>query len=61
MLQDLLYKTAIRSVSGNTNIEVKALQTDSLKVEEGTLFIAVKGSAVDGHDFNESENEKGAK
>lgn len=61
MLQDLLYKTAIRSVSGNTNIEVKALQTDSRKVEEGTCFIAVKGSAVDGHDFIEAAIEKGAK
>lgn len=61
MLQELLYKTAIRSVTGNTGIEVNALHTDSRKVNEGSCFIAIKGSAVDGHQFIETAISNGAK
>jgi len=60
MLQDLLYKTAVRSVIGNTNIEISSLQTDSRRVEKGTCFIAVKGTAADGHNFIDAAIEKGA-
>ena len=34
--------------------------TDSRKVEEGFLFIPIKGERVDGHDFIPSVFEKGA-
>ncbi|OQP47771.1 UDP-N-acetylmuramoyl-L-alanyl-D-glutamate--2,6-diaminopimelate ligase [Niastella yeongjuensis] len=50
-LQDILYKVSIRSVHGNTNIPVRDLQLDSRKVSEGSVFIAVKGSATDGHQY----------
>lgn len=60
MLQELLYKTAIRSVVGKTDIDITALHTDSRKVDKGSCFIAVKGSAVDGHDFITAAIEKGA-
>jgi UDP-N-acetylmuramoyl-L-alanyl-D-glutamate--2,6-diaminopimelate ligase len=60
MLQELLYKTAIRSVNGITNIEVTALHTDSRKVEKGSCFIAVKGTATDGHEFIDAAINKGA-
>ena len=51
ILHDILYKVAIRSVKGNTNIEVNDLQIDSRKIGNGSCFIAVKGSAADGHLF----------
>jgi UDP-N-acetylmuramoyl-L-alanyl-D-glutamate--2,6-diaminopimelate ligase len=51
ILQDILYKVAITSVKGNTNIEVKDLQIDSRKTGAGCCFIAVKGSSTDGHTF----------
>jgi UDP-N-acetylmuramoyl-L-alanyl-D-glutamate--2,6-diaminopimelate ligase len=51
MLQDILYKVNIRSVTGSTAIEVKDLQIDSRKVSTGTCFIAIKGYATDGHQF----------
>lgn len=51
ILQDILYKVAIRTVKGNTNIEVNDLQIDSRKIGKGSCFIAVKGTAADGHLF----------
>jgi len=51
LLQDILYKSGIRSVTGRTDIEVKDVQIDSRKVATGSLFIAIKGVMVDGHQF----------
>ncbi len=50
-LLDILYKVAIRSVAGSTDTEIMDVQMDSRQVKEGTLFIAVKGVAADGHDY----------
>ena len=51
---------AIRSVAGNTGIEISDIQIDSRKVSKGCLFIAVKGVAADGHKFIEKAVESGA-
>ena len=50
-LQDILYKVSIRSVHGELGKEVDNLQTDSRLAGPGTLFIAVKGTHADGHQF----------
>ena len=60
ILQDILYKVAISSVKGNTNIDVTSLQIDSRKTSKGCCFIAVKGTAADGHAFIEKATENGA-
>ena len=60
MLKDILYKVSIRSVSGDTNISVSDLQSDSRKVSEGSCFIAIAGTAVDGHQYIDTAIEKGA-
>ena len=60
MLKDILYKVSIKSVNGDTNIAVKDLQTDSRKVSAGSCFIAVAGTAVDGHNFIDTAIEAGA-
>jgi UDP-N-acetylmuramoyl-L-alanyl-D-glutamate--2,6-diaminopimelate ligase len=49
--QELLYRVSIRSVQGNLEGKVKALYTDSRQVTEGSAFIALRGTQVDGHDF----------
>src|SRR5258708_5535074 len=60
VLRDILYKVKIRSVAGRTDIQVKDVQIDSRLVKIGSLFIAVKGAAVDGHQFIKKAIEGGA-
>lgn len=50
-LADILYKVPIKAVSGPTDIVVAEIQIDSRKVQKGSVFVAVKGSSSDGHDF----------
>ncbi|GHT34493.1 UDP-N-acetylmuramoyl-L-alanyl-D-glutamate--2,6-diaminopimelate ligase [Bacteroidia bacterium] len=47
-------------VEASSNPDILLIQSDSRKVEEGTLFVAVRGTAVDGHSYIESAIEKGA-
>lgn len=50
-LKDILYKVGIDAVSGSTERQIKQITFDSRKVKKGSLFIAIKGSLVDGHDY----------
>lgn len=50
-LKDILYKVPITSTSGDMNVEVKGICFDSRKVQPGYLFIAVKGTQSDGHEY----------
>ncbi|MET0393952.1 MAG: UDP-N-acetylmuramoyl-L-alanyl-D-glutamate--2,6-diaminopimelate ligase [Chitinophagaceae bacterium] len=60
LLRDILYKAAIRSVAGSTDADVSDMQTDSRKVTPGSVFVAVKGTAADGHAFIEKAEQAGA-
>ena len=60
LLQDILYKSGIRSVQGRTDIPVTDIQIDSRKVGPGSLFIALKGVKTDGHEFIENVVAAGA-
>ena len=51
ILKDILYGVSLRQVAGSTDVEVNQLQLDSRKVAVGDCFIALKGTAVDGHQF----------
>jgi UDP-N-acetylmuramoyl-L-alanyl-D-glutamate--2,6-diaminopimelate ligase len=50
-LQEILYKVSIRSIRGDRDRKVDNLQTDSRLAGPGTLFIALKGTHMDGHRF----------
>lgn len=41
----------VQSLKGTDNLDIKGIAADSRKVTEGFLFVAVKGTATDGHDF----------
>ncbi|MFZ1528841.1 MAG: UDP-N-acetylmuramoyl-L-alanyl-D-glutamate--2,6-diaminopimelate ligase [Ferruginibacter sp.] len=60
LLQDILYKTAVQAVNGNTGIEINSLQIDSRALQQGGCFIAIKGTAADGHQFIDAAIQKGA-
>lgn len=60
LLQDVLYKVRLQAVIGSTEVEVKGICIDSRKVQAGCVFIAVKGTAVDGHQFIDKAIESGA-
>ena len=60
LLQDILYKVPIRSVKGSLDVDIANLQMDSRKVGKGSAFIAIRGAAMDGHQFIQQVVESGA-
>ncbi|HEY4797700.1 MAG TPA: UDP-N-acetylmuramoyl-L-alanyl-D-glutamate--2,6-diaminopimelate ligase [Bacteroidia bacterium] len=50
-LKDILYKAGLVEVVGSTDISVASICFDSRNAERGSLFIAVKGTQSDGHQF----------
>lgn len=58
-LKDIL-KGIEAQVTGPVELEVKDLQFDSRQVADGTLFVAQRGTKVDGHQFISGAIEKGA-
>ncbi|REH00412.1 UDP-N-acetylmuramoyl-L-alanyl-D-glutamate--2,6-diaminopimelate ligase [Flavobacterium aquicola] len=53
ILKDILYKVAIESVTGSTEIVINQLHFDSRKIEANDVFVAIRGTISDGHDFIE--------
>ena len=60
LLKDILYRTCLEQVVGDTHVAVEALAFDSRKVAAGTAFVAVRGAAGDGHGFIDMAVGKGA-
>ena len=60
-LVSLLEKLEYTCLQGSTDQEVKNVIYDSRKVEEGSLFICIRGAVVDGHKFVPDVVAKGAK
>lgn len=50
-LKDILYKVRIEEVVGNTINNISNVTSDSRKAGPGVLFVAVKGTQTDGHQF----------
>ncbi|MDR1160855.1 MAG: UDP-N-acetylmuramoyl-L-alanyl-D-glutamate--2,6-diaminopimelate ligase [Tannerellaceae bacterium] len=59
-LKTLIESAGVRDTGGMDNPEIMTIQSDSRKVENGSLFVAVRGTATDGHAYIESAIEKGA-
>lgn len=60
ILKDILYKVAIESVTGSTEIAIYKIDFDSRKIEENDVFVAIRGTLSDGHDYIEKAIQLGA-
>lgn len=60
ILKDILYKVAIEVVKGSTDVAVNAIDFDSRKIGLDDVFVAIKGTVSDGHDFIEKAISQGA-
>ena len=59
-LKDILWKVAIEDVHGSTDVAIEKMEFDSRKVSENDVFIAIRGTISDGHEFIETAINKGA-
>ena len=59
-LKDILWKVAIEAVHGSTDVAIEKMEFDSRKVSENDVFIAIRGTISDGHEFIETAINKGA-
>ena len=60
-LLELLKNIKPSIIEGNTDIEISGVNIDSRKIKDGHLFIAMKGTQVDGHHFIDKAITLGAK
>jgi UDP-N-acetylmuramoyl-L-alanyl-D-glutamate--2,6-diaminopimelate ligase len=60
-LQDILYNVSLTASKGPTDIIIESLTFDSRKVSQGSMFVAMRGTQVDGHSYISKVIEDGAK
>jgi len=60
-LKDILYKVSISETDGSTDIPVSSIEFDSRKVLDNSLFVAISGTQVDGHQYIAQAIGKGAR
>ena len=59
-LEKVIADSGVLAVYGDGDIEITSVCNDSRKAAQGSLFVAVRGFASDGHDYIGSVVEKGA-
>lgn len=59
-LRDILYGASLVEVVGSTDTEIKEITFDSRNVGKGAVFVAIKGAAVDGHEYIHQAEKNGA-
>ena len=61
LASELLAYIKVKKIYGDIeNIDIKYISQDSRDIKEGTAFICIEGSQVDGHTFVEGARDKGA-
>jgi UDP-N-acetylmuramoyl-L-alanyl-D-glutamate--2,6-diaminopimelate ligase len=60
VLKDILYKVSLISTIGDMDRGVSGVVFDSRKVEAASVFVAITGTQVDGHEFIATALDKGA-
>ncbi|MEA1786768.1 UDP-N-acetylmuramoyl-L-alanyl-D-glutamate--2,6-diaminopimelate ligase [Arenibacter sp. GZD96] len=61
VLKDILYGVGLSAVSGTTSLHINNIYFDSRKVGLDDVFVAIKGTAVDGHTYIPKAISSGAK
>lgn len=60
LLKDILYKVSIDKTVGNTAVPIGKIEFDSRNVSLNDVFVAIRGTVSDGHDYIKMAAEKGA-
>ena len=50
-LSELLKYVTPISIKGDADVEITGVNIDSRRIEDGHLFVAIKGTQTDGHRF----------
>ncbi|MHA7863771.1 UDP-N-acetylmuramoyl-L-alanyl-D-glutamate--2,6-diaminopimelate ligase [Flagellimonas marinaquae] len=61
LLKDILYGVSLSAVSGDTNVMVNDVHFDSRRVEMDDVFVAIRGTVADGHNFIQKAVDSGAR
>ena len=59
-LEEIISEIEVLEIKGDATCEINAVQIDSRQVTEGCLFVAVKGTLADGHNYISKAIENGA-
>lgn len=59
-LKEILAKITPTQIVGNEEVEISGINIDSRQIKEGHLFVAVKGTQADGHNYISKAIENGA-
>ena len=59
-LNEILSKVTTLDIRGNAEVEITGVNIDSRRIEKGHLFVAIKGTQVDGHSFIQKAIDLGA-
>ena len=60
LIRDILYKVTLDKVVGSTAMAIREVHFDSRKVGLDDVFVATRGTLVDGHNFIKAAVDKGA-
>ena len=60
LLKDILYKAGLNEVIGPTNVAIESVHFDSREVAGFSLFVAIKGTQTDGHEYIDAALSAGA-
>jgi UDP-N-acetylmuramoyl-L-alanyl-D-glutamate--2,6-diaminopimelate ligase len=59
-LKDILYKVTLNAVVGNTSVSINNIDFDSRNIAKKDVFVAIKGTVSNGHDYISTAIKQGA-
>ena len=59
-LTDIIARIKVKAIEGNSDVEITDVDIDSRRVASGHLFVAMRGTLTDGHQYIGKAIEQGA-